>query len=322
MLMKLARVALLMMAVTVLAQAQATAAAAPTAPAVPTAPAIEASYVLGPGDVIAVNVYGQSELTTTLQVDKDGTIVMPYGHTFVMAAGHTAIALQRLIAGALVKDQLSLHPLVSVHVLQVNSHPVTIVGAVQKPVILQAVRPMSLLDALVQAGGLAIDSGSHILLTQEKGDSLETRDFAVSDLVYSAHDNVGPTLTGGEQIRVLPAGRIYVTGSVLSPGAFVLTEGDPMSAVKAITLAHGWQQYGNSSHAILLRPAPQGGWTKVMLNLPKILDHQLPDYPMRANDILYVPDSAAKRVTAGTLDRGVAMFTSAAGYALGLFLAK
>lgn len=286
-----------------------------------TASAIAASYVLGPGDIIGVNVYGQPELAGNLQLDHDGTIILPFGHTPVHAAGLTAMSLQPRIAAALIKDQLSLHPLVSVRVLTVASKPITIVGAVKSPVVLQAIQPVPLLDALVQAGGLAVDSGSHILVTRSGKNGPQTEEFAVSQLIYSDRDQSGPMLDGGEQIRVLPAGHVYVTGSVRGPGAFPITPGDPMSVIKAITLAHGWDPYGNASKAVVLHPVPDGAWRQTPLNLPLILDHRAPDVPMQANDILYVPDNRSKRLTEGAVDHGIAVFTSAAGYALGLFLA-
>jgi polysaccharide export outer membrane protein len=323
MLKPLVRAALLLLCAGVLAQAQQSGVpASPAAQPQQTAPAIAASYVLGPGDIIGVNVYGQPELAGNLQLDRDGTVILPYGHTPVHAAGLTAMQLQPRIAAALVKDQLSLHPLVSVRVLTVASKPITIVGAVKSPVVIQAIQPIPLLDALVQAGGLAVDSGSHILLTRPGKNGPQTQEFAVSQLIYSDRDQSGPMLTGGEQIRVLPAGHIYVTGSVRGPGSFPITPGDPMSVIKAITLAHGWDQYGNASHAVVLHPAPGGAWKETALNLPLILDHRAADVPMQANDILYIPDNRGKRLTEGALDHGIAVFTSAAGYALGLFLAQ
>lgn len=322
----LARLALAMMTTGVLVQARQSSppAAAPNgAPAQSgqSAPAIAASYVLGPGDIIGVNVYGQPELAGNLQLDSDGSVVLPYGHTPVHAAGLTVAELQPNIAKALVEDQLSLHPRVSVRVLSVSSKPITIVGAVKTPVVLQAIRPVPLLDALVQAGGLAVDSGSRILLTRYGKDGAQTQEFAVGQLIYSDHDHSGPMLRGGEQIRVLPAGHIYVTGSVRGPGAFPINEGDPMSVIKAITLAHGWDQFANPGKAVILRPAANGGWNEAALNLPLILDHRAPDVPMQANDILYVPDNRSKRITEGAIDHGISVFTTAAGYALGLFLA-
>lgn len=319
------RTALLLLMAGVLAPARQSAPSAnapqDAAPPGPSGPAIAASYVLGPGDVIGVNVYGQPELAGNLQLDSDGSIILPYGHTPVHAAGLTALQVQPLIAKALIQDQLSLHPVVSVRVLSVASKPVTIVGAVKTPVVLQAIRPLSLLDALVQAGGLAVDSGSHILLTTYDKEGAHTQEFAVSQLIYSDRDQGGPMLYGGEQIRVLPAGHVYVTGSVRGPGAFPIVEGDPMSVIKAITLARGWDQYGDPGKAVILHPAPSGAWQQTMLNLSMILDHRAPDVPMQANDILYVPDNRGKRLTEGAVDHGIAIFTSAAGYALGLFLA-
>lgn len=318
------RAALLLVLAGGLAQARQSDAPSPSpaAQSAQTVPAIAAGYVLGPGDIIDINVYGQPELAGDLQLDHDGTIIPPYGHTPVHAAGLTALQLQPRIAAALIEDQLSLHPLVSVRVLSVASKPVTIVGAVKTPVVLQAIRPISLLDALVQAGGLAVDSGSHILLTRQDPGGPRTEEFAVSQLIYSDRDQSGPMLHGGEEIRVLPAGHIYVTGSVRGPGSFPIVEGDPMSAVKAITLAHGWDQYGNPSRAVILHPTPNGAWRQTDIDLSRVLDHRAPDLPMQANDILYVPDNRGKRLTEGAFDRGIAIFTTAAGYALGLFLAK
>src|SRR5262249_52725397 len=70
---------------------------APATPPAPTSPAPKsaapASYVLGPGDEIDVQVYGDQELSRTITIKPDGTIALPLINE-VRAAGKTTGQLE------------------------------------------------------------------------------------------------------------------------------------------------------------------------------------------------------------------------------------
>jgi len=114
-------------------------------------PVPAAEYVIGPDDVLAVNVWKEPEISRTLPVRPDGNISLPLIGD-LMASGHTPAQLQGEIRQQLVA-YLS-NPEVAVLVQEAKSHKFNIVGEVEKPGSYVISGPMTILDAIAIAGGL------------------------------------------------------------------------------------------------------------------------------------------------------------------------
>jgi len=108
-------------------------------------------YVIGPDDVLAVNVWKEPEISRTLPVRPDGNISLPLVGD-LMASGRTPAQLQNEIRQQLVA-YLS-NPEVAVLVQEAKSHKFNIVGEVEKPGSYVISGPMTILDAIAIAGGL------------------------------------------------------------------------------------------------------------------------------------------------------------------------
>jgi polysaccharide export outer membrane protein len=107
-------------------------------------------YVIGPGDILAINVWKQAELSGRVSVRLDGKISMLLIGE-VEAAGLTPPGLADLITEKL-KTYVT-KPQVNVLVEEVKSKFVNIVGEVTKPGRYELVQPMTILDAILNAGG-------------------------------------------------------------------------------------------------------------------------------------------------------------------------
>ncbi|MGH9829784.1 MAG: hypothetical protein ACREDR_41760, partial [Blastocatellia bacterium] len=90
----------------------------------------------------------------------------------------------------------------------------------------------------------------------------------------------------------------YVAGAVAQPGGYTLNDpGEAINTMKIIALAHGLQGTAKANDAVILRKDPATGETKqINVKLKKIMDRKTPDVRLYASDILYVPDSAARRI--------------------------
>ena len=122
-----------------------------TAPALTVRPWNEQEYRLGAGDKLRVEVYGESQLSQSLQVRPDGKITLPLvGDT--MATGRTAIELRDAVAVSL-KEYIN-NPVVTVIVVEATAAQVYIIGEVAAPGAQVMQGPMTILQALAQAGGL------------------------------------------------------------------------------------------------------------------------------------------------------------------------
>lgn len=263
------------------------------------------SQKLGVDDLVAVSVYDAPELSRTVVVEPDGSIHLPLLKHGVMAEGEYPRQLEASITQALKDEEILVNPEVKVTVAEYHSRPISVMGAVKKPVQFQAVGSITLLDALARAEGLSELAGTEILLT--RGDSTER--IPVKNLINDADPAVNYTLHGGEQIRVPEAGKIYVVGNVRKSGAFPVRDGSENSVIKLVAMAEGLAPYA-FKEAYIYRKDAAGSRQEIPVDLAKILERKSPDVPLQVDDILYVPDSKGKRLTATLLDR-IAGFGSA-----------
>jgi polysaccharide export outer membrane protein len=109
------------------------------------------SYVIGPQDRLAIEVYGVEELSRTVQVDASGRISLPLvGAMEVsgMLPNELADAVKTRLAGQYVRD-----PRVSVNVVEALSQVVTVEGEVEEPGMYPVVGRMTLMRAIARAKG-------------------------------------------------------------------------------------------------------------------------------------------------------------------------
>lgn len=123
--------------------------AAPAPPA-GTSPVAPDNYILGPGDQLEVNVFGEPDLTRMVTIKPDGVIALPLINQ-VTAAGKTAAQLEAELARRYA--QYLKTPSVAVLVRQFRMNPVYVMGEVSKPGRYDLIYDMTFLDALTLAGG-------------------------------------------------------------------------------------------------------------------------------------------------------------------------
>lgn len=131
---------------------------------------------LGPGDVFAVRVYGEEELSGSHQVAPDGTIDFPLlGSVPVMGLEPPAVAdeLQRLLK----QRDLLRDPHVSVYVEEYVSKRVSVVGAVANPGAFQLEPGMTVVQAISMAGGFSslADRDATVVTRRVEGDTVRYR---------------------------------------------------------------------------------------------------------------------------------------------------
>src|SRR6267142_3846387 len=123
-------------------------------------------YVIGKGDVIDVDVFDVKELSREVRVSQTGSIGLPLVPVRLHVAGLTEIQTEQKIAEVLEANGLVSHPQVSVSVKERKSKPITVVGAVQHAMVYQADRPVTILEVLAEAGGIANDAGDTVIVTR------------------------------------------------------------------------------------------------------------------------------------------------------------
>ncbi|HXM15737.1 MAG TPA: polysaccharide biosynthesis/export family protein, partial [Candidatus Eremiobacteraceae bacterium] len=147
-------------------------------------------YVIGPGDLVNVQVFDVPEMSRELRVSQTGTIGMPLVPVRLQVAGLTEIQTERKITEVLEANGLISHPEVSVTVKEKKSRPITIVGAVAHPQVYEADRQVTLIDVLAQAGGITPDASDHVIVTRPERDQLPDASQSQTD----AFANSAPAL--------------------------------------------------------------------------------------------------------------------------------
>lgn len=124
-------------------------------------------------------------------------------------------------------------------------------------------------------------------------------------------------LQAGDVVTVPHAGIVYVLGAVSRPGGFVLTnDREQLNTLKILALAGGFTRTAKTDHAVVIRKDAQGQQHEVQLDLKKILNRQAEDLQLQPSDILYIPESGAKRAVLRSIEFGIALGSGVALYRL------
>ena len=288
-----------------------------------TAPMIDASTAnlpaqrIGANDLIAISVYGSPELTRTVRVGSDGSVRVPMLTEPLHAEGLMPAELEKTVAESLKSAQLLVDPMVTVTVVEYQSRPISVMGAVRKPLTFQATGTVTLLEALAKAEGLSPDAGHEVLVSKPgaagSGAPLARR-IPVKALLADSDPELNLKLSGGEEIRVPIADKVFVVGNVKKPGAFAIGEDAGSSILKAVAMAEGLMPY-TSREAVIYRREIAGSVHEQTVDIGKIMARKAPDVALLPNDVLYIPEAKGTRMGWATLEK-VLLFGSGAATAL------
>lgn len=268
---------------------------------------------IGVNDLISVSVYRSPELTRTVRVNSSGAITLPLLKEPIQAAGLMPKALEGEITRALKEGGILVNPVVEVTVAEYSSRPISVMGAVKKPLTFQAVGRVTLLDALAKAEGLAPAAAGQVLVTLPPkpghSDPLIRR-IPVKGLIDGAQPELNLQLNGGEEVRVPEAGKIFVVGNVKKPGQFPIPDPADATVMKMIALAEGLTPY-HRKQAYIYRKEPETGVKQeIEIELAQIMKRKLPDVPLEIDDVLYIPDNSGKRATMRAIERAIGFGSS------------
>ena len=123
-------------------------------------------YRIGPQDLLDINIFEAPELNRTVRVSENGEVSLPLlGGIHVVRL--TARELENTLAAKL--REFLKNPHVSVMVTAIESHPVSVIGEVNKPGVFQVRGSKTLLEMLSMAQGLAPDAGDEVLVMRNAG---------------------------------------------------------------------------------------------------------------------------------------------------------
>jgi polysaccharide biosynthesis/export protein len=235
--------------------------------------------VLGAGDSVTLQIFGEPE-TTPLYVGDDGTIDAPYvGKTPV--AGISPVAAAGRVAKALKDGKYFNDPHVTVMVVKANSQLVSVVGEVQSPGRYPITPRTTLVDLLAQAGG-AKETAADIGYVVRSDESGELSRYPVNlDVIKDTPDAPSTwTLLSGDSLVIPRAELFSIGGEVTSPGRYRIDPG--MTVLQAVARAGGITERG-SERRIQVKRAEKPGQYKTI--------HAKPGDLVKPNDVIFVKES-------------------------------
>lgn len=161
-------------------------------------------YEIGVGDEISVQVWKAPELSVTVPVRPDGKISVPLLGD-VQAAGETAALLSGTLANGL--ETFVRSPQVTVIVLDSSSadflRRVRVTGAIAQPSSLEHQQGMTVLDVVLQAGGLTeFARGNAAKLYRKYGDKVEVYPIFLNDILHKGLLETNYTLAPSDIITI------------------------------------------------------------------------------------------------------------------------
>ena len=284
---------------------------------------------IGPEDLLNISVFEAPEMNCTVRVTASGDLSIPLLGA-IHAAGLTPAELESALQETLRRNYMK-DPHVGVFVQELQSHPVSVVGAVKTPGVFQMRGSKTLIEVLAMAQGLTDDAGDTILVMHEATGEAKSTDAGKQDsnpseaaplfpsadapppaddekkneieevnlkkLLESDDSSWNVAVRPGDIVKVPRAGIVYVVGEVQKPGGFVLQNNERISVLQALALAQGLTHTSAISRARIIRTNPSTGErTELSMNLGKIFSGKARDTLLQATDVVFVPNSAAKSV--------------------------
>jgi polysaccharide export outer membrane protein len=260
------------------------------------------TYLLGPGDVLEVKIFGQPDLNSTPQVDSEGNLSsLPFLDP-IPAKCRTEKEVQKDIALAytrLIKD-----PQVSVRIIERKSRqPASVSGAVRQSGKISTERKIRLNELIAASGGFTDKAAGTIqilhtepLLCPGPGEEAEALPVAgaaiplqvikIADLQKGA---MNPVIRSGDLVLVTEAEPVYITGSVVSPGSIMLR--DQLTLSRALGMVGGTRQEAKLSEIRIYRQKGNTEQEIIKVDFEAVKRNQRPDEFLKPYDVIEVSDS-------------------------------
>jgi polysaccharide export outer membrane protein len=279
--------------------------------ALPLAHAFEDSddYVIGPKDVIEISVFGEPDLSKTIEVGPQGTIRFPLLREVKLLNLTVRQAEKKM--ETLLGERFLVDPQVSIQVKQYMSQRVYVLGTIKNPGYYPLKGRTTLLEIISAAGGITDRGGSTILLIRGakvdkdqiesliKGSSANTalpEDPTQNEisgrividgnrLLNEGDTSLNYALAAGDIVYIPVVKQVFVMGEVRRPGGVGYKPG--LTVLKAITLAGGLTELGKKK--VLIKRNINGEEVKLKVNLSSIIKDSSKDIPLLPDDVIVVP---------------------------------
>jgi protein involved in polysaccharide export with SLBB domain len=268
------------------------------------APLDAAEYTVGPGDMIALNIWSSSPAEHQLSVTPEAFLLIP-NVGGVDVRGLTLEAVREKILPLVQKKYPGAQ--VSFSLLAPRKVSVQITGQVMNEGMLEMSSVQRVDHLISSANSLPPTQTTRDFYFQdiprlrrnasERNISVRRRDGTVQrvDLVkfrITGLSRFNPYLREGDMVYVPPRkqgdNNIGVLGGVVGPTNVEFAEGDRLTDL--VQMGFGLKPLADPAHALLARESPAGGMDTMSIDLKAILAGTTADIPLRPGDRLLIPE--------------------------------
>lgn len=244
--------------------------------------------LLGPGDSIMIQVYGQPDMTSTVYVADDGTVHVPLAGN-VPVSGTTPVRAAQRIAQALKSGGYFVDPVVTVSLVQTRSERVSVLGEVKTPGTYAIDPSTTVFDLLAQAGGETANGADIVYVRRHEADGhvtsfpvdLQSLGGAGGPAALGAENQAASRrLQAGDELYVPQAEHFYIYGEVTAPNLYKLEPG--MTMIEAVARAGGITPRGSARRIEVKRQGKDGRY---------VVSHASPDELVQPDDVIRVKES-------------------------------
>lgn len=235
-----------------------------------------ADYVVGAGDTVDIQVYGEPDLSGVVVVSESCTVTLALVDR-IDVCGLTADQLEAAVTTAYAGDYL-LNPSVKVRVTEFLSQRVDVLGEVGKPGPQYLRGSTSLLEVISLAGG-ALETALWVVVVHEDG---ETQRYSIDAVSAGETPQVG----GGDKVFLESGGVVYVEGQIRKPGAVPLTDG--LTVTQALALAGGPDEFASVRRVLVRKSTGE----KLRVNVTRVNRGKDDDPILSEDDYVVVPRTA------------------------------
>ncbi len=216
----------------------------------------QTDYRIGAQDVLNITVFGETDLSGKYTVEQDGTFTFPLVGR-VKAGGITLREFEQVLKRQLADGYLK-NPQVSIAVETYRSQRILVMGEVRSPGEYLLTGDMTLLAALVRAGGTSPAASREAVVVRsrrvptngEGGGEAEIIRIDLADL-QSGNTALNITLQDGDTLNVPKAQSVFVSGQVKAPGAYAVEPGT--TVLQVLSLAGGLTDRGADTRVRIQR---------------------------------------------------------------------
>lgn len=239
---------------------------------------VTGNYIVGPGDELLINVWGQVTLTARLIVDREGNVNVPHVGP-VNVAGSTFDQLHDRLTQAIGRYYKNFQ--VSVSLGRLRSIQIYVTGFAQRPGNYTVSSLTTLVDALFDSGGPS-PQGSMRSIQLKRGGKVVT-EFDLYDFLLRGDNSKDVPLQPQDVIYIPAIGPLAaIAGAVHVPAIYELRAGSTLG--DEIAIAGGLSTVADGSRVTIERI--DNHTTRSVTEVP--LDQQAMTFPLHDGDIVRV----------------------------------